>query len=104
MDIGHYAGNAFGGALGGAVAGALIGLAMHRKFDKSLGKPALAGAGVFAALAVVQTALGRPLPLVPKTTRVGAMPYGSAAANWLPTQAPQSNAPWAPWFAPNYYY
>jgi len=100
MNIQQYAGNAIGGAVGGAVAGALIGLALHRKFDKSsVGKPAIAGAAVFAGLALVSTALGKQLPLVPKTQALGEhvaghLPYGSEA----------QHGAWGPWLAPNYYW
>jgi hypothetical protein len=96
MDIGNYVGNALGGAVGGAAAGLLMGFAMHKglKFDKKL---AVTGATVFAGVAIVTTALGKDIPLLPKTAKLG-------GGHRLPAAPPATAGAWGPWYAPNYYW
>ena len=101
MDIGHTFGNALGGAVGGAVAGALIGVAMHKKLtlDKKL---VVAGAGAFAGVAIIGSLLGRDIPFVPKTSKIGVagpMPYRLSAV-----QEAAAQGAYGPWYAPNYYW
>lgn len=99
MDMGNIAGHAIGGVVGGALAGAAIGFFVAKKGHRDLKKHALVGAGVFGALAIASTALGRSIPLVPKTAKLGA----GGGHRLAPSPVAAAGA-YGPWYAPNYYY